>query len=109
MEVNDTSVRVSAAPLSIGDAYREVAGRGAGGIAIFVGVVRPDRTSGGPTVALEYEADRGLAEASLERLERRARDRFGARKVVLWHRVGRLRVGEASVIVAASAAHRAAA
>ena len=45
--------------------------------------------------------------ARLRTLERSVRRRFGARRVVLWHRVGRLRVGEVSVIVGAAYAHRA--
>ena len=50
-----------------------------------------------------------MAVAGLERLARTARRRFGAERVVLWHRTGRVAVDEASVIVGAAGGHRAAA
>jgi molybdopterin synthase catalytic subunit len=99
--------RIRAEPLSIERAYRALHDDGSGGVAIFVGKVRPDRTSRGRTAALDYEAHRVVAERELERLADVATRRYGLRRVLLWHRVGRLQVGEPSVIVGVAAAHRA--
>lgn len=72
-----------------------------------MGRVRPDRERNRRVIALDYEAHRAPAEAALTELARSARSRFRVREVVLWHRVGRLPVGEASVLVGAGAPHRA--
>jgi molybdopterin synthase catalytic subunit len=103
----DVSVQLTSHPLSVAAAMAALEGPGAGGVVIFAGRVRPDRTRSGPVVALEYEAHGPPALARLRTLERSARRRFATRRVVLWHRVGRLRVGEVSVIVGAACAHRA--
>jgi molybdopterin synthase catalytic subunit len=102
-------VRVGRAALRVAAAYRALADRASGGVVLFVGRVRPDRAPRGTVAALEYEADPRLARAALRALERSARRRYGARRIVLWHRVGVLRVGTPSVIVGVAAPHRAAA
>jgi len=105
--VGRTSVRLTTRPLPLSTALRELDAPHLGGVAVFVGRVRPDRTKEGPVVALVYEADRGPALRALARLEREARRRFGAGRTVAWHRVGRVRVGEAAVLVGAACGHRA--
>jgi molybdopterin synthase catalytic subunit len=103
------TIRLTTRPLSISAAMAALEGRTLGGVVLFAGRVRPDSTKAGTVVALDYEVDSALARRELARLERVARRRFGAERVVLWHRVGRLRVGEVSVIVGAACGHRAAA
>jgi len=88
---------------------RELEGDELGGVVVFLGRVRPDRTGKGRVTALEYEAHRELALSALRGLERTARRRFGAEKVVLWHRLGAVPVGEPSVVVGVATGHRAAA
>jgi molybdopterin synthase catalytic subunit len=100
------SIRLSLRPLSVGRAYAELAHPKAGGITLFVGRVRPDRTRGGTVRALVYETHLGPARFALAELEREARRRFGLTGAVLWHRLGSLPVGTASVIVGAAAPHR---
>jgi molybdopterin synthase catalytic subunit len=101
------AVRLTDRPLSIPAAARALAGPGLGGVVLFAGRVRPDRAAGGRVVALEYEADRRRALRRLREIARRARARYGAGRVVLWHRVGRVPVDAPSVIVGAAAGHRA--
>lgn len=101
------SVRLTRARLSFPAACRALEGPGLGGIAVFAGRVRPDATRRGRVAFLDYEAHRPLALLQLAELERAARRRFGARRVVLWHRVGPVAVDEVSVIVGAGAGHRA--
>ncbi|HTW56301.1 MAG TPA: molybdenum cofactor biosynthesis protein MoaE [Thermoplasmata archaeon] len=101
------AVRLTDRPLSVPAAARALAGPGLGGVVLFVGRVRPDRTAAGRVVALDYEADRRRAVRRLEEIAREARSRFGAGRVVLWHRVGRVPVDAPSVIVGAAAGHRA--
>lgn len=101
------TVRLLRRPLSIAAAYRELARPGLGGVVVFAGRVRPDRWKGGRVRALDYEAHAPLALRALAALEARAAQRAPEARVVLWHRLGRLPVGSASVIVGAATPHRA--
>ena len=103
------SVRLTRRRLSVAAAMRVLAGPGLGGVVVFAGRVRPDRTPAGRVTKLEYEADPALARLALADLERTAQRRFGAVRVVLWHRLGTLKVGEVSVLVGAACGHRSAA
>ncbi len=100
------SVRLSSSPLSVVRAHRELERPGLGGLVLFSGRVRPDRTGDGRVRALDYEVDRPVALRELAALERRARARFGARATGLWHRTGLVKVGEIAVIVGAACPHR---
>ena len=99
-------VRISADPLSIDDAFSFVGDRGAGGICVFVGTVR-DRSDAGDVTGLHYEAWDELAAERLEEIARELLDGWPVKRVAILHRTGDLAVGEASVVVACSAPHRA--
>ncbi|OHB67738.1 MAG: hypothetical protein A2V70_05990 [Planctomycetes bacterium RBG_13_63_9] len=77
----------------------------AGAVVLFLGTVR-EMTDGRKTDSLEYEAYREMAEQQLAKLEGEARQRWSLSQCVVVHRVGQLPVGEISVAIAASAAHR---
>ncbi|HLI64608.1 MAG TPA: molybdenum cofactor biosynthesis protein MoaE [Terriglobales bacterium] len=79
-----------------------------GAIAIFDGIVR-NESRGRRTLYLDYTAYEPMALAQMEELARQALERFAIRDVRLVHRVGRLQIGESSVLIAVAAAHRAAA
>lgn len=79
-----------------------------GAVCCFVGTVR-DHADGRPVTLLEYEAYASMAEAEMRRVGEEVLRRTGATAIALHHRVGALRIGEASVVVAASAPHRPAA
>jgi molybdopterin synthase catalytic subunit len=99
--------RVVEHPLSLDAVAALVEDPGAGGIVMFSGVVR-DETGGRPVKFLEYEAHAPMAEAKLREIGEEARRRWaGVRRVAMVHRVGRLEIGEASVLIAVAAAHRA--
>ncbi len=100
------STRLTARALSVDAAHRALDGPGSGGVVVFVGRVRPDRTPEGRVVALVYEAHADPARRALAALEGEARRRFGVQRTVAWHRTGTVRVGEPAVIVGAAAAHR---
>ena len=79
-----------------------------GAVCVFDGIVR-DNTRGRKTLHLDYEAYREMALAQMHGLAGEAVAKFGVRDVALVHRLGRLVVGETSVLVAVSSAHRGAA
>jgi len=79
----------------------------AGGVVVFSGVVR-NETGSRRVKFLEYEAHAPMAEAKMREIGRMVHARWpGVKAVAMVHRVGRLEIGEASVIIAVSAAHRA--
>jgi molybdopterin synthase catalytic subunit len=81
---------------------------GDGGVVTFLGIVRDD-DDGRRVKALSYEAFEPMALTEFEVIASEARDRFGDVRIAIVHRIGRLTIGEVSVAVLASAAHRAAA
>jgi molybdopterin synthase catalytic subunit len=79
-----------------------------GAVCVFDGIVR-DNTRGRQTFYLDYEAYREMALEQMRRLGAEAVERFGVRDVALVHRLGRLQVGETSVLIVVASAHRGAA
>ena len=78
----------------------------AGAVCTFLGTVR-ELTGDRQTAQLEYEAYPAMALATMAELEREARARWPILDAALVHRVGRLDLGEISVVVAVSCPHRA--
>jgi len=79
-----------------------------GAAVIFDGVVR-DNTRGRRTLYLDYEAYEAMALKQMESLAVEARARFAVRGVSIVHRLGRLEIGETSVLIVVAAGHRGAA
>jgi MoaE-MoaD fusion protein len=77
-----------------------------GAIVVFDGIVR-DNTRGRSTLHLDYEAYEEMAERQMRQMAARAREQFGVRGVTIVHRLGRLAVGETSVLIVVASAHRA--
>ena len=100
------TVLLTEEPLSLDAAFRAVLDPACGGTALFVGTTRsPNR--GRQVDELEYEAYAEAVRPALERVGREAAARHGLGAVYLAHRTGVVPATEPSVIVAASAAHRA--
>ena len=103
--VSDTLTRVTPDVLSVDEALAFVADPAAGGTCVFVGTVR-DHSAAGEVTGLRYEAWDELARRRLEELALELTTSWELRKVAIFHRTGDLSVGEASVVIAVSAAHR---
>lgn len=96
---SDVHARVCAEPLSLEAVSALVVRPGAGAIVSFQGVTR--------TVdSLEYEAYTEMAEERIGAILAECRERNGLEAIAAEHRIGAVPLGEASVVVAASAAHR---
>jgi molybdopterin synthase catalytic subunit/molybdopterin converting factor small subunit len=97
---------ISAQPLDVAAVIAEADDDEAGAVASFVGTVR--RHSRGRTVLhLEYEAFDEMAEPMLRALAEQLTVKHGLSRVAIHHRVGRVEIGEPSVVIAVSAPHRA--
>ena len=77
-----------------------------GGTVLFCGTVRagPDD---GPVVAIEYSAYDEMAESECERIVAEAAKRWSDVAVAMRHRLGRVPIGDASIVIAVAAPHRA--
>lgn len=78
---------------------------GVGGIVVFEGVVR-DNARGKQVRYLEYEVYAEMAILQICEIVAEARQRWGVERVAIAHRVGRLEIGEASVIIVVATPHR---
>jgi molybdopterin synthase catalytic subunit/molybdopterin converting factor small subunit len=106
--VSGGDFRLTGEPLSLENAVREVQRDEAGAIASFVGTVR-NRSRDRDVRYLEYEAYEGMAEETMGELAAELIARHGLAAIAIHHRIGRVEIGQASVVIAVSAAHRAAA
>ena len=98
-------IAIVRSPIDVLAVQRAVAHDDHGGLATFIGTTRGDDPAGA-VAELDYDSYEALAVAELGRVAADAARRHGA-LVAIVHRLGRVAVGEASVMVAASAPHRA--
>ena len=89
-----------------GEEVREaVEGPDTGAVVLFFGTVR-NNTGGRPVNCLEYEAYPPMAEKKMEEIAHEISDKWGLDRVAMVHRVGKLEIGEVSVVVAVASPHR---
>jgi molybdopterin synthase catalytic subunit/molybdopterin converting factor small subunit len=106
--VSGGAFRLTEEPIDPGAVIREVASPEAGGIATFIGTTRIH--SRGRTVHyLDYEAYGEMAEQVMAEIAEELKRKHELCEVAITHRVGRVDIGELSVVIAVSAPHRAAA
>jgi molybdopterin synthase catalytic subunit len=103
--VSGGAFTVQAAPLHLDEVVRQVADPAAGAIATFIGTTRT-HSRGRTVVHLEYDAYPEMAESEMARIAESVRGRHDVLGVAIAHRTGHVPIGEASVIIAVSAAHR---
>jgi MoaE-MoaD fusion protein len=106
--VSGGAFRITPQPLDVAAVLGEAGSDEAGAVASFVGTVR-NRSRDRDVLYLEYEAFEEMAEPMLERLAAELTEKHGLARVAIHHRVGRVEIGDASVVIAVSARHRAAA
>jgi MoaE-MoaD fusion protein len=103
--VSGGAFALSAEPLDLGEVIAQVADERAGAVATFLGTTRV--ASRGRTVLhLEYEAYEGMAEKAMAELADELRNRYDLCEIAIAHRIGRVGIGETSVVIAVSAPHR---
>jgi Molybdopterin converting factor, large subunit len=101
-------VELSTAVILSAEALEEIKSGTDGAVCVFDGIVR-DNTRGRKTLFLDYEAYEEMALSQMRGLAAEALTKFPIRDVALLHRLGRLEVGETSVLIVVASAHRAAA
>jgi molybdopterin synthase catalytic subunit len=99
-------VAVTSTPLDTEALVTLVDEEGDGAVVTFAGLVR-NHNQGRRVQFLEYEAYEPLAVRALQRIVDEARDSWPGARVAVHHRLGRLEIGEASIVIVAASTHRA--
>ncbi len=102
----DSRFRLTADPLDAAAVAAIVASPDCGAVTTFVGLVR-DENGGRQVLWLEYEAYAPLAVKAFARIDEEAGGRWPSIGLAIHHRIGRLEIGEPSVVIAAASPHRA--
>jgi molybdopterin synthase catalytic subunit len=105
----ESRIRVSEGPIEPGRLAAEVGHQGAGAVVVFLGTVRDHSPGKDGVTHLEYEAYTEQVEAKIAEIVAEAALRWPLVRVAIEHRTGTVAVGDPSVGVAVSSAHRAAA
>lgn len=101
-------VHLTRDPIDSAAAIAQVGDPSCGAIAVFLGTTRADADAAGRrTAALDYEAYDQMALEQMRLLAAQARQRWPIARLAMVHRVGRVAVGEVSVVIAVSCPHRA--
>ena len=104
--VSGGSFRLSAEALSLDGVVDEVRTDAAGAIATFVGTTRQE-SRGRVVQHLDYEAYEEMAENVMAEIAAELKERYDVCEIAIHHRTGRVDLGDASVVIAVSAPHRA--
>jgi molybdopterin synthase catalytic subunit len=97
--------RVINQPIDLNELVRFVTDPEAGAVATFIGTTR-NNNEGRKVIALDYEGYTEMAEKELRRIGEDAKTKWPICRMAITHRLGPVQIGEASVIIAVSSAHR---
>jgi molybdopterin synthase catalytic subunit/molybdopterin converting factor small subunit len=103
---SDPVIALVTEPIDSASLVRDIKQGEDGAVVVFDGIVR-NHTRGRRTVCLVYEAYQDMALRQMQGLAQEAIATHGVRQVAMVHRLGRLEIGETSVLIAVSSAHRA--
>lgn len=92
-------------PIDIPEILASVKDRSAGAVDLFIGTTR-DVSRGKKVKYLDYEAYGPMAQQQMEQMAEEVLQKWKVSKISIVHRVGRVEIGEASVVIAVSSAHR---
>src|ERR1700690_1711151 len=92
-------------PIAIQHVLESVRDSSAGAIDVFIGITR-DHADGKKVLTLEYEAYESMAVRLMTRIAEEAQSRWSVKKISIVHRIGKVDIGEASIVIAVSSVHR---
>jgi molybdopterin synthase catalytic subunit len=104
--VQHETVQIVRAPIDVAGLAAGLRRGEAGAVVVFEGVVRA-HSGGRPTLYLEYEAYEPMALEQMRAIAGEARQRWPIDQIAIVHRLGRLEIGETSVAIVVTSAHRA--
>ncbi|MGH9425589.1 MAG: molybdenum cofactor biosynthesis protein MoaE [Terriglobia bacterium] len=105
---NSHIIRIVRSPIQIEPLVNQLQQPEDGAVVVFDGIVR-NHSQGRKTLYLEYEGYEPMALKKMKEIEESARRRWPVNRIGIVHRLGRLEIGEASVVIVVTSAHRKAA
>jgi MoaE-MoaD fusion protein len=106
--VEENLIALVRKPIETSEIVAQLKAPADGAVTVFEGIVR-NHSGGRPTLYLEYEAYEQMAMAKMREIGDQMREKFSIRRFAMIHRLGRLEIGETSVLIVVCSAHRAAA
>lgn len=98
-------VKLCTDKLIVEECYKKVIDDSCGCVNLFVGTVR-ERNNNKIVKSLEFEAYKPMAIKEMENIAHQAKELWSVKNILIYHRIGRLRVGDIPVVIAAAATHR---
>jgi molybdopterin synthase catalytic subunit len=98
-------IKITDKPLSPEAVINKVKTTGSGCVVTYVGLIR-DNSQGKPVLSVEYQDIDGKSESRLNEIAEEIKRKFHVNNVAIYHRLGKLKVGDINLVVAISAAHR---
>ena len=98
-------IRITNNRLSLQEIMLELEDNSAGALSVFIGNVR-NRGRSGNVSEIYYESYSKMAEQKMREIENEAQTKWEIKKLVAIHRIGNIKVGEASIIIGVSSEHR---
>ena len=92
-------------PISPESVVSEVKTNSSGCVVTYVGLIR-DLSQGKAVLSVEYQDTKGLAESKLSKIADDAKQRWQLNNIAIYHRIGKLNVGDINLVVAIASAHR---
>jgi molybdopterin synthase catalytic subunit len=92
-------------PISPEMVVNEVKTDNSGCVVTYVGLIR-DYSEGKPVLSVEYEDAEGKAEDRLREIASEIKQKWPVNNIAIYHRVGKLKVGDVNLVVAIASAHR---
>ena len=104
-EQNDHWIQIVRTPIYIEQLVNQLRRPEDGAAVVFDGIVR-NHSQGRETLYLEYEGYEPMALKKMKEIEETARNRWSVNRIGIVHRLGRLEIGDASVVIVVTSAHR---
>ncbi len=98
-------IKITDKQISPEEVVNKVKTTDSGCVVTYVGLIR-DNSSGKPVITVEYEDADGQAADRLREIAEEIKQKWPVNNVAIYHRIGRLEVGDINLVVAIAAAHR---
>ena len=105
MDESSIEIRISELPISIHRIEQSISAPECGGLAFFIGKVR-QHTAGKKVLRLEFEAFESMAVKELQKIAQSIMEQWPVKRVAIYHRTGRLGIGETAVAIGIASPHR---
>ena len=98
-------IKITDKPLQVEKCFKRITSDHSGCVNIFVGTVRADNM-GKKVLYLEFESYEDMAINEIKNIANAIKEKFNVKNILIHHRLGKVEVGEAPIIIAVSASHR---